>query len=176
MAERQIYGFKYQTEFCEKNNLKEVDGYTDKFDAVDKKGLFYQIKTYKNKGELMMADPFRYIENKKDFVLVIANRDNDDKILSERKFLIKNEVLQNFFDREDFKFRVHYCQQLLKSVSNEEKDDEYFTEHMKIEKEARKYSIINIQAKRDHKSQKRVQWSIPNRNINTFLSIFKELK
>jgi len=50
MAERQIYGFKYQTEFCNKNNLKEVDGYTDKFDAVDKKVYFIKSKLIKIKG------------------------------------------------------------------------------------------------------------------------------
>lgn len=46
---------------------------------------------------------------------------------------------------------------------------------MKVEKLARKESIINVQAKRDHKSQKRVQWSIPNRFIDDFLNLFDEV-
>ena len=58
MAERQWFGFKYQKEFCQKNNLIENKNYTDKFDTKIK-NLGCQIKTYKNNCELMMADPFR---------------------------------------------------------------------------------------------------------------------
>ena len=174
MAERQKFGFDYQKYFCQKNNLEEDKKYTGKFDAY-KNGVFYQIKTYKNQGELMMADPFRYIENEVDFVLVVANRNERNEILSERKVLIKNNKLQTFLKTQDFNFRVHYCQELLNSVSNDESDDVYFKEHMKTEQEARKNSIINVQAKRDHKKQKRVQWSIPNRYIIDFLNNFDKI-
>jgi len=170
--ERQKFGFDYQTKYCKENNLKETDGYTDKFDAMSENGLEYQIKTYKNKNELMMADPKRYLENKKDFILVVANRNDNNKIISERKVLIKNSKLQSFLDSQDFNFRVNYCQSLLNSVSNDKSDDEYFKQQMKAEKLARKESIINVQAKRDHKSQKRVQWSIPNKYIVDFLNYF----
>ena len=95
MAERQWFGFKYQKEFCQKNNLIENKNYTDKFDTKIK-NLGCQIKTYKNNCELMMADPFRYLKNKEDFILVVANRNDKDKIISERKILIKNNKLQSF--------------------------------------------------------------------------------
>ena len=123
-----------------------------------------------------MADPFRYLKNKEDFILVVANRNDKDEIISERKILIKNNKLQSFFKEHDFEFRVNYCKSLLDSVSNDTSDDKYFKEHMKAEQEARKYSIINVQAKRDHKKQKRVQWSIPNRYINNFISLFDEIE
>lgn len=71
MAERQWFGFKYQKEFCQKNNLIENKNYTDKFDTKIK-NLGCQIKTYKSNCELMMADPFRYLKNKEDFILVVA--------------------------------------------------------------------------------------------------------
>ena len=95
MAERQWFGFKYQKEFCQKNNLIENKNYTDKFDTKIK-NLGCQIKTYKNNCELMMADPFRYLKNKEDFILVVANRNDKDEIISERKILIKNNKLQSF--------------------------------------------------------------------------------
>ena len=175
MAERQWFGFKYQKEFCQKNNLIENKNYTDKFDTKIK-NLGCQIKTYKSNCELMMADPFRYLKNKEDFILVVANRNDKDEIISERKILIKNNKLQSFFKEQDFEFRVNYCKSLLDSVSNNISDDKYFKEHMKAEQEARRYSIINVQAKRDHKKQKRVQWSIPNRYIDDFINLFDEIE
>ena len=41
----------------------------------------------------MMADPFRYLKNKEDFILVVANRNDKDEIISERKILIKISIL-----------------------------------------------------------------------------------
>ena len=38
--ERQIFGFKYQSDFCKKLSLKEDNGYTSKFDAYTKNFQF----------------------------------------------------------------------------------------------------------------------------------------
>jgi len=173
--ERQSFGFNYQTNYCKKHNLKENTKYTDKFDATTSDNIGVQIKTYKDRGELMMADPYRYLKNKEDFIMVVANRNSNNEIVSERKVLIKNDKLQSFLENQNFNTRVDYCQNLLNSVSNDSSDDAYFKEQMKVEKLARKESIINVQAKRDHKSQKRVQWSIPNRFIDDFLNLFDEV-
>lgn len=174
MAERQKFGFEFQKNFCKENNLIEDKNYTGEFDATD--GIKnYQIKTYKNKGELMMADPFRYINNDKDFILVVANRNNKNEILNEKKVLVKNNKLQNFLQEQNFKERADYCQNVLDSVTNDYSDDKKFKSLMKKEKNERKNSIINMQAKRDHKNQKRVQWSIPNKFIELFLNLFEEI-
>lgn len=146
MAERQWFGFKYQKEFCQKNNLIENKNYTDKFDTKIK-NLSCQIKTYKNNCELMMAEPFRYLKNKEDFILVVANRNDKDEIISERKILIKNNKLQSFFKEQDFEFRVNYCKSLLDSVSNDTSDDKYFKEHMKAEQEARNTLLLTFKQK-----------------------------
>lgn len=172
--ERQSFGFKYQKEFCKKHNLKEEESYTSKYDTYYK-NYPCQIKTYKNKNELMMADPFRYLNSEDDFILVVAQRNDKNEIIRERKVLIRNKTLQDFFYRENFKARTSYCKKLLETVSNDRKDDEYFKKSMKQEVAARKNSIINVQAKRDHKSQKRVQWAIPNRYIDKFLDMFEEI-
>ena len=172
--ERQAWGFIYQKVFCQKNNLVENKNYTDKFDTKIN-NYNCQIKTYKERGELMMADPFRYLSNKEDFVLVVANRDGNNNIISERKILIKNDKFQSFLKEQNFESRANYCQAVLSSVSNDHSDDERFKELMKKEKRSRKGSIINMQAKRDHKRQKRVQWAIPNRYIDTFLNLFEEI-
>ena len=172
--ERQVFGFKYQSDFCKKLSLKEDNEYTSKFDAYTKK-LPIQIKTYKNNGELMMADPFRYINNNSDFILVVTNRNEKGEIISERILLIENEKFKIFLNENKFSVRAEYCKFCLDVVTNKKEDDELFHQLMEIEKVKRKNSILNMQAKRDHKKQKRVQWSIPNRHINTFLSMFKEL-
>lgn len=172
MSERQKFGFDFQKTFCEKNNLLEDNKYTGKFDAKGN-DINYQIKTYKNNGELMMADPFRYLDNKEDFVLVVANRNNKNEIINERKVLIKNNEFQSFLQKQHFKERAEYCQNVLNSVSNNRSDDSKFTSLMEKEKKARKDSILNMQAKRNHKTQKRVQWSIPNRFIEDFLNLFE---
>ena len=174
MAERQKFGFEFQKNFCKENNLIENKNYTGEFDTTD--GIKnYQIKTYKNKGELMMADPFRYINNDKDFILVVVNRNNKNEILNEKKVLVKNNKLQNFLQEQNFKERADYCQNVLDSVTNDYSDDKKFKSLMKKEKNERKNSIINMQAKRDHKNQKRVQWSIPNKFIELFLNLFEEI-
>lgn len=175
MAERQFFGFKFQDEYCKLHNLTNNKNYTSFFDAKDNNGLNYQIKTYKDKSELMMANPFRYLENKEDFILIIANRDENNNILSTKKVFIDNVSFKQFLIKQNFTERINYCQNVLNSVTNNYCDDEKFKNLMKKEKGARKNSIINIQAKRDHKSQKRVQWSIPNRYIDKFISLFKEI-
>ena len=134
-----------------------------------------QIKTYKSNGELMMANPFRYMECDEDFYLVVVNRNSSNVVLSERKFLVKNDSLKRFMSEQNFMERCGYVKDVLDSVSNDRSDDALFKELMKKEKQARKNSIINIQAKRDHKAQKRVQWSIPNRHIEEFYGYFEEV-
>lgn len=173
--ERQIFGFNYQSNFIKKNHLTEDKNYTGKYDAYSKSGLPIQIKTFKNKGELMMADPFRYLAIENDFILVIANRDNYNKVISEKSYLIKSQTLKTVLEKNNFKSRAEYCKSVLSSVTNSRDDDAKFKKLMEEEKKSRKGSIINMQAKRDHKSQKRVQWSIPNRHIKTFLSFFEEI-
>lgn len=174
MSERQIFGFEYQKHFCKKHNLIENSNYTDEFDAFSKTGLKYQIKTYKAGNELMMADPFRYLKNNEDFILVIAERGDNDKIINETQLFIKNNKLKIFFEKNNFQKRAEFCKNLLNSITNNYSDDFYFKEQMKIEKRERKNSILNMQAKRDHKRQKRVQWSIPNRYIKAFCDCFEK--
>ena len=151
--ERQSFGFIYQKLFCQKNNLIEDKNYTGKFDTKIN-NYNCQIKTYKNNSELMMADPFRYLENKEDFVPVVANRNEYNEVISERKVLIKNDKFQSFLKEQKFEERANYCREVLSSASNDYSDDVRFKELMKKEKESRKGSIINMQAKRDHKKQK----------------------
>ena len=172
--ERQSFGFEYQKKFCDENIIEDK-GYTNKFDAHTSKGLPIQIKTFKGKGELMMADPFRYINNNEDFAMVVANRDRNNKIISEKCYYIDNNTLKKILEDNNFSERADYCKRCLDSVTNDRKDDNRFKEMMKQEKENRKESLLNMQAKRDHKKQKRVQWSIPNKQIDTFFSFFKEI-
>jgi len=175
--ERQKFGFDYQkTFFC--NGLTEDKKYTGKYDGYSKSGIPVQVKTYKNKQELMMANPYRYLETNKNFYLVVANRDGNNNILSERIFYITVEALKKLFASNNFQERVEYCQHCLDSVTNDRTDDVKFKNLMKKEKQSRKAegNIINVQAKRDHKNQKRVQWSIPNRFLEKFYSFFQEVR
>lgn len=173
--ERQKFGFDYQAAFCKQNNLNLDSGYTGIFDGATKERLPIQIKTYKEKGELMMADPFRYLNHNDDFILVIANRDKNEKILSEKIYLIDYLTFSKLLKENNFKQRAEYCKECLNSVSNDKADDEKFKSLMTKERVSRKNSLINMQAKRDHKKQKRVQWAIPNRYIDKFFSHFEML-
>jgi hypothetical protein len=174
--ERQRFGFDYQKIFFS-NGLTENKKYTGKYDGYSKNGTPIQVKTYKNKQELMMANPYRYLEADKDFYLVVANRDRNNNILSERIFYVTIEALKKLFTSNNFQERTKYCQYCLDSVTNDRTDDTKFKNLMKKEKQSRKAegNIINVQTKRDHKSQKRVQWSIPNRHLEDFYSFFQEV-
>lgn len=172
--ERQLFGFEYQKQFCDGVLIENLD-YTGKFDAYTKNGFPIQIKTYKNRNGLGMADPFRYIKVNNDFILVVTNYIYTNKVVSERIYYIDNKTLKGILLENNFERRANYCKWCLDSVSNDRCDDARFRELMLLERKERKSSIINMEAKRDHKNQKRVQWSIPNRKMNIFLSNFREI-
>lgn len=174
--ERQKIGFNLEDEFIRINNLFKSESYIAEFDAYDKKGSLYQFKTYKKNCMLMMGDLRRYLNHKKPFYLVVVERDNYGACISTKVvFIDPNGKFKTFLKNERAEERLNDAKNLLNSVTNNYKDDKKFRESFKILKQKyRPGSLIQVQAKRDHKHQKRVQWAIANKNIDTFLNEIAE--
>ena len=160
--ERQIKGFEFEDKIIKENNYKKENNYTAKFDAYTNNNMGVQIKSVSSKGQLMMASPYNYMDIKENFELIVNNR----------KIIVDAKKLQKLFAEEHFVQRVNYVQDCLNKVTNNHSDDSKWKELFSKEKESRT-GIIQIQGKRDHKNQKRVQWAIPNKFIDTFLNFIK---
>lgn len=175
MSERQKHGFDIENSIRQLYGYSNIDPktncrftYTDPHDAYDQKDNVYcQIKSIKHKGGmLMMGNPYRYLEYRDNIRLIIQMGSN----------IIYNNIVnfQELFKQEQLKERCEATSNLLSSVSNDRSDDLYFRqEFKKIEKDKRQGRILQVQAKRDHKHQKRVQWAVSSKNLETFLNLIK---
>jgi len=167
MAERQAHGFIFEENYIKDNNLIKEENYTAPFDAYDKDGELYQIKTIKKDSSIDLGDIFRNASKNKDFFLVVSFWENEKlNIVETRKmripFAVWNEILN--FDAYD---------ELKNWITNEVSNSHNYDAQWKKERTEWKKRFgnrkINIRFKRDHKQQRRIQCAI---NQKVFYSYF----
>lgn len=164
---KQQHGFEYEKKVIEKYNLKKTDSYVHKWDAYFG-NIPVSIKTKKIGTSVEMGDIFRNANNKEDFILIIGFWDNfKDNIVEEKIFFIN----ANFWKSQFNKDLIELLKYFFDGITNDYKDDEYFKEKAITYKNIwdKNNSIININFKRDHKNQKRIQCSIKNESIYNVL-------
>jgi hypothetical protein len=172
LGERQAHGLRYEENIRQRFNLSAYGNYTGKFDAVypDEQQTGISIKTKKDKHPLELADWFRNSEIQEDFYLIAGFWNNTATKKVEKEFFMKipAEFWRQQFAKDIWGKRV---QELLASVDNTRETDALWQiNRSKLQDSYRKWaeeqtSIIQLNPKRDHKNQLRMQCSISYQNI-----------
>ena len=172
-TERQGHGFTYENNIIRKYNLLKSDNYISKFDAYCNNGIPVQIKYIKNKCEICMGDLYRNMNINQNFILHIGfynNTENQLRTIKSYTLFIDYIKYQTLFKKENYD--IIKTEFML--ISNNKSDDDKFTEFRKKYK-SNADDIVHIRFKRDHKSQHRIQASIPYNKLNLILDIFKPI-
>lgn len=166
--EEQKHGFEYEKYFCEKTGAILSNNYRDKFDAY-LNNIPIQIKYMKENTEICMGDFFRQSQIDTDFILHIASWKNN---INNQKELCSNS-LTFFIEAKKWKSEFDFFPPILMEemktefslITNLVVDDDRFHEYTKKYHKYFEGKFIQLRFKRDHKSQKRIQCAIPNKNI-----------
>jgi hypothetical protein len=170
---RQNHGFLYEASIILKYKLIKCQNHTSKYDAHTLSNIPVQIKCRKNKSPIYLGDYSRNFNTYQDFILIIGTWEFDKKVIKEEIFYINHDTYKNmckFGYIDDIKTKMS-------RISNNKEDDEKW--RILIRECKRLYpeeNLIKINMKRDHKNQKRIQCSIPNKNFNIFKKEFKAIK
>lgn len=166
MAARQQHGFDFES-YC-KEQFHVLDcpegHYTYKWDGI-LNGKPVSIKTEKIGSDIEIASLQRNAENEEDFYLIVGFwKGNKENIISiETLYIIGNEWHQ-LFDLEI----VNECSLLVKEISNDAKDDALWKKcRSELTKKWKQNTpnLIRPRFKRDHKTQKRMQCAINNKDF-----------
>ena len=162
LAERQRLGFIYEEEICNKYNLLKNSNYTAKWDAYYK-NIPVSIKCEKFGSDIELADFFRQSSINEDFYLICGFH-KDGAIVEEYILFIPFKEWHTYFNRGlDEKLKL-----LLKNITNSREDDEKWKRQIAIlKKEWQELTsnLIRLRFKRDHKTQKRIQCAINNKDF-----------
>jgi hypothetical protein len=172
-TERQGHGFTYENNIIRTYNLLKSYNYISKFDAYCNNGIPVQIKYIKNKCEICMGDWYRNMNINQDFILHIGfyiNGENQLRTIKSYTLFIDYIKYQTLFKKENYDaIKTEFM-----LISNNKSDDNKFIEFRKKYKSTDD-DIVHIRFKRDHKSQRRIQASIPYNKLNLILDIFKPI-
>lgn len=166
--ERQKHGFNYQAEVIERFGLIKDENYTGKWDAYCE-GIPVSIKNPKIGSDIELADFFRQSNINEDFYMIVGFHDHENKsnILEEYVLYIPKEKWAALFDSS---FNARF-KELLDNCSNEHSYDLIWTKKVKILKADWKKNTSNLirpRFKRDHKTQKRIQCAINNKDFYNY--------
>lgn len=171
---RQIHGFLYETRVINRYKLIKCQDYISEYDAYTSSGIPVQIKYRKWNSSIYFGDFKRNMFKEKDFILVVGTwKDNHSNKVSEDIYYINYEKFTSMCFFKEIETAI--CE--MKNISNNKEEDylwKFFT--LKYKKIYPKENIIKINFKRDHKSQKRIQCSISNKNYEIFKNQFKDVK
>jgi hypothetical protein len=171
---RQLHGFLYEIQVINKYNLIKCEKYISEYDAFTCSGIPVQIKYRKFKSSVCFGDFKRNMLKEKDFILVVGTwKETHYNKISEDIYYINYEKFNDmcFFNE------INTATVEMKNISNNHYDDTNWKAFiLKYKKIYPKENIIKINFKRDHKSQKRIQCSISNKNYEIFKQQFKDIK
>lgn len=167
MSERQGHGFSYEEYIKGKYGIESGGNYTAEWDGyLDGKPV--SIKTKKKGGAVEMSDFFRNANKEEDFYLIVGFWEGEKTNIVEEYVLYINK---NFWVSQFDIGLVELFRGVFDGITNSYEDDAKWklriTEYKERWKETE--SIINVHFKRDHKTQKRVQCSIKNKEFYTIL-------
>jgi hypothetical protein len=170
-GERQKHGFEYEI-ILQGRYIGWIKlGYTAKFDLRTHHGRAVSAKTYKQKGELCLADYDRNKNVNEDFVLCVRQYRIDGGVTQsvERFYHVDHRVWKRFFTFEhDAAMTTEWG-----LITNLRVDDARSTAcQNKYKNLWGRDRLVQLRFKRDHKKQKRIQCAVPNARIEKFLSHF----
>lgn len=169
---RQKHGFIYQEEIIDRFSLSPESGYTSKWDAYCD-DIPVSIKTTRLGGDIELADFFRQSSIDEDFYLVVGFHDSNNEIIEEHLLYIPKENWNKMID----KTFISIFKELLKNCSNDNSYDEEWKQQISSLKKdwtKKTSNLIRPRFKRDHKSQKRIQCAINNKDFyNYFIPNFE---
>ena len=165
--ERQLHGFSFEQFVADKYGISLSDNYTDKWDG--KLGdTPVSIKTEKYGSDVEMADVFRQMDVSEDFYLVVGFWEGDKTNIVEQYILkVNGEEYSSLFNR-GFVPRLH---DLLDNITNDRSDDANWKAQItQLRKEWKEQTpnLVRLRFKRDHKSQKRIQCAINNKDFYNY--------
>lgn len=171
---RQIHGFLYESRVVSKYKLIKCENYTSEYDAYTLSGIPVQIKYRKWNSSVFFGDFKRNMLKEKDFILIVGTwKENNSNEISEDIYYINYEK----FTSMCFFKEINIATVEMKNISNNYYDDpSWKTFTLKYKKIYPEENIIKINFKRDHKSQKRIQCSLSNKNYEIFKTQFKDIK
>lgn len=165
--ERQAHGFSFEQYAREKYGIELNSDYTGKWD-----GLYHgepiSIKTEKSGSDVEMADIFRNMNIDSNFYLLVGFWDGQkDNITDEFLLHIDGGEYTSLFNKEmGSKFK-----DLLNGITNDRNDDERWKKEISVLRKEWKDSTPNLirpRFKRDHKTQKRIQCAINNKDFYNY--------
>lgn len=168
-GERQAHGFIFEDyikkelgiEACPKGH------YTYKWDGM-LNGIPVSIKTEKYGSDIEMASFTRNAYNTDSFYLIVGFWEEEKtNIVSIEILLIPGDEWHSLFSIEI----VNKCQNLIDTISNSVEDDQKWKEsRLKLSKEWKEKTsnLVRPRFKRDHKSQKRMQCAINNKDFYSY--------
>ena len=169
MPERQIHGFIYENSVIERFNLIKENSYTAIWDAKTHNNIPVSIKYEKLSSDIELADLFRNeTERNEDFYIIVGFWETDKNHLVEEHILYipTNDWKKMFNSALTPSFR-----KLLSIVSNKKEDDLMWKLGCKLLKEKwiqTTDNLIRPRFKRDHKTQKRIQCAINNKDFYNY--------
>lgn len=171
MVARQNHGFIYEDLVIKKYNLTKLTSYIAPFDAVYNK-IPVQIKCIKNGSSIYLGS---YLHNTKifeDFILIIGFH-NSNEVVEEMIYKIDHKTYSEFlkFDNLEEMFK-----EMDVITNNHDNDNKWKVFMNKYKKEWGIDRVIDLNFKRDHKTQKRIQLSISKKNTSKFLSYFEKFQ
>lgn len=174
-SERQGHGFAFE-EYCEKKYgvNRENTTYTGKWDG-ELNGYPVSIKVEKLGSDIEMADFRRNAENTDSFYLIVGFwKDEKTNIVEEYCLFIDGEEWHSLFP-EHF---ITDFSNMLNNITNDRSDDEKWRSMMREQKarwQAETNNLVRPRFKRDHKTQKRIQCAINNKDFfNHFIPKYKK--
>lgn len=169
--ERQKHGFDFENFVIKKFNLIKEAKYTAEYDAYTKNNIPVQIKLEKEGSDIELADIFRNYQKSSDFILIVGfwsgQKDNITKIYS---VYFDIDYFKSNFDDELLKI----FRKFLDEITNNKKDDERWKNQISDFKKRWKNKTPNFirpRFKRDHKSQKRIQCAINNKDFLHYIAM-----
>lgn len=168
-SERQGHGFDFEDFVKEKFNILPCpEGhYTYKWDGV-LNGYPVSIKTEKIGSDIEMASFIRNANNTDDFYLIVGFWSGEkNNIVSIETLFIKGDEWHSLFDDTI----VKECENFLNEITNDVSDDEKWANGREILKEkwqTQTSNLIRPRFKRDHKTQKRMQCAINNKDFYNY--------
>lgn len=167
--ERQKHGFIFEDYIKEKYGIKsfEENNYTCKWDGI-LNGYPVSIKTEQKGSDIEMASFFRNATNTDSFYLFVGFWEkNKTNIVEEVILFIDGNEWHQLFDMNI----VNDCEELINTITNDSSDDaKWKTARLALTKRWKESTsnLIRPRFKRDHKTQKRMQCAINNKDFYNY--------
>jgi hypothetical protein len=173
VTSRQAHGFKSENrQIYEFNFLKTKSGH--KWDGYTKSGIPISMKCIGDKNAICLGKMKRNQDIDEDFIFIVEYWTGKNKDIIKRHILFIDHTVYTklcYFDKlDEFEFDMKH------NITNSIEDDPKWKIMMANYQNCYpSQNLISMAPKRDHKTQKRIQCTIPHRNKQSFYNLFREL-